>query len=197
MVERIAYQLAVHRGFRAVAVLGQDRWLRVRVVSVLLGLLLFTSAVLKTHQLATEPVRGTGLLESRWFVTAVVEYELLLSFWLFWGLFRRTAWWVSVGTFAGFAVVAAAKAVSGEASCGCFGRLPTSPWLAVSRRHTWIGSCPLRSCLRWLITESLTFVADLPPRRSRYGIATPLSKVPEVAHVQPRPFWCPLCGVKQ
>jgi hypothetical protein len=62
-------------------------------------------------------------MESRWFLIGVVQGELLLGSWLLSGLFPRAAWWASLAAFAGFAVVAAGKAVGGEASCGCFGRL--------------------------------------------------------------------------
>lgn len=93
--------------------------------------ILLTAAVLKTHQLATEPVRGTGLLESRWLLIGVVQFELSLGFWLASGLAIRSAWWVALATFSLFAVVAGAKSLAGDATCGCFGRVPTSPWLAL------------------------------------------------------------------
>lgn len=100
--------------------------------SVRLGiaLLLFAAAVLKTHQLSTEPLRGTGLLNSRAVLVAVVEYEVLLAFWLLSGLAPGAAWWVAATTFGLFAVVAASKGMAGESSCGCFGRVATSPWFS-------------------------------------------------------------------
>ena len=52
------------------------------VVPVGVGLVLLVAAALKTHQLATEPVPGISLLESRWFLVGVVELELLLGLWL-------------------------------------------------------------------------------------------------------------------
>ena len=98
----------------------------------MVALVLLVAAVLKAHQLATEPIFGAGLLESRWLLVAVVQYELFLAFWLFSGLFPRTAWWFAIGTFGLFAVVSGAKALAGEPTCGCFGRVPTSPWLSLS-----------------------------------------------------------------
>jgi hypothetical protein len=132
MLEGISCQSAAYRAFHAAAVLGRDRCLRFRVVSVLLGLLLLTAVVLKTHQLATEPVLGTGLLESRWFLALAIQYELLLGFWLMSGLSTRGAWYAALATFAAFAMVAAWKVVAGDASCGCLGRVETAPWLALS-----------------------------------------------------------------
>jgi hypothetical protein len=103
-----------------------------RMVSVLLGALLLVAAALKTHQLATEPIAGNGLLESRWFLAAVVQFEILLGFWLISGVFPCAAWWVALLTFGAFTVVAAAKGIAGEPSCGCFGRVETSPWLTLT-----------------------------------------------------------------
>jgi hypothetical protein len=101
------------------------------IVPLVVAVILLTAAVFKTHQLTTEPLLRPGLLQSRWFLLAVIEYECLLAFWLISGLFPRTAWWASLGTFSLFAVVAVGKLVSGELSCGCFGRVPTSPWIAL------------------------------------------------------------------
>jgi hypothetical protein len=86
--------------------------------------------VLKTHQLASEPLLGSGLLNSRAVLVAVVEFEVLLAFWLMSGLAPSAAWWVTTTTFGLFAVVAAGKGMAGESSCGCFGRVPTSPWFS-------------------------------------------------------------------
>ena len=132
MLESISCQSAVYRAFHAAAVLGRDRCLRFRVVSVLLGVLLVFAAALKTHQMATEPIVGGGLFESRWFLAVAVQYELLLGFWLISGHFPRAAWWAALGTFGVFAVVAAAKGIAGEESCGCFGRVSVSPWLTLT-----------------------------------------------------------------
>ena len=129
---RILTRSALPCGSPVATVAGRDGWLPLRVVSVLLGVLLVFAAVLKTHQMATEPIVGGGLFESRWFLAAAVQYELLLGFWLISGQFPRAAWWVALGTFGVFAVVAAAKGVAGEESCGCFGRVSVNPWLTLT-----------------------------------------------------------------
>ena len=103
-----------------------------RVVRFMIAAILLSSAVLKTHQLATEPLLGSGLLQSRWLLALVVEYECFLACWLISGLYPEVAWRVSFATFGVFAVVVTGKGIVGETSCGCFGRLPTSPWLALS-----------------------------------------------------------------
>jgi len=97
-------------------------------VQLCLALLLLTAAGLKTHQLATEPVMETGILESRWFLIALVESELFVAFWLIAGLLPVWTWRASIMLFAAFACVSLGKALAGEASCGCFGRVSVSPW---------------------------------------------------------------------
>jgi len=99
-----------------------------RVVQICLALLLLAAAGLKTHQLATEPVLGSSLLDSRWFLIAVVEFELFFAFWLIAGLLPAWTWSASMTLFAAFALISFFKAISGEASCGCFGRVEVNPW---------------------------------------------------------------------
>ncbi len=65
-------------------------------------------------------------------LVAVVQYELFLGVWLLSGLFPRTAWWLAIGTFGLFAIVSGGKALVGDPTCACFGRVPTSPWLSLS-----------------------------------------------------------------
>jgi hypothetical protein len=56
------------------------------VVRTSAALLLLVAASLKAYQLATEPVLGSGLLESRWFLIGVVEFELFFGLWLLSGM---------------------------------------------------------------------------------------------------------------
>ncbi len=84
------------------------------------GLFLLLAAGLKAYDLATGPIQGAGILQSRWFLIGVVEFELLLGLWLLSGVFPAHAWAVSLGCFACFACVTLHKALSGETSCGCF-----------------------------------------------------------------------------
>ena len=98
------------------------------VIRIALGLLLLVAAGLKGHQLATEPVAETGLLTSRWFLIAAVEFELVFGLWLLLGLYPRRTWQVALLCFGGFACVSLSKALSGDSSCGCFGKVPVNPW---------------------------------------------------------------------
>ncbi len=59
-------------GYRAGNSTG-DRVADYDVVRVLWGLILLTAAGLKGYQLATDPVVGNSLLNSRWFLMATVE----------------------------------------------------------------------------------------------------------------------------
>jgi hypothetical protein len=88
---------------------------------------LLAAAVLKTHQIATDPALGV-LYGSRWLQVALAEYELLLAVWLLSGVGAVWARRVALLTFAGFGCYAAYLAFSGAASCGCFGQARVNPW---------------------------------------------------------------------
>jgi hypothetical protein len=103
-------------------------WTGYDVVRIAVGLLLLTAAGLKAHQLATEPVLGTGLLDSRWLLMAVVEFELLLGLCLLANLWPKPTWAVALACFGAFTCVSLYKALSGHATCGCFGRVTVDPW---------------------------------------------------------------------
>jgi hypothetical protein len=97
------------------------------VVRIALGILLLTAAALKGHQLATEPVAETSLLTSRWFLITVVEFELFFGLWLLANLASRWTHRGALACFAVFTAVSLYKALSGDASCGCFGRVEVNP----------------------------------------------------------------------
>ena len=61
---------------------------------------------------------------------AAVEWEILLGVWLLSGRRPVGAWVASVLTFTTFAVVSAYLGLIGQASCGCFGAIQASPWVA-------------------------------------------------------------------
>lgn len=100
-----------------------------RVVMLVLAAVLLAAAGLKAHQLSTSPVIGKGLLNQRWFLAALTEFELVLGVWLLSGLYRRLAWAVTVACFLAFTAAAFQKGLAGESSCGCFGKLPVPPWV--------------------------------------------------------------------
>jgi hypothetical protein len=102
------------------------------VLRISLGALLLTSALLKTHELATAPLVVTGLPASRWFLLAVVQTELLIGVLLIAGLWPAYAWRTALALFGAFGVVSLSKALAGAASCGCFGRVAVSPWFSAA-----------------------------------------------------------------
>jgi len=96
-----------------------------------LGLLLLTAAVLKGHELLTVPVANGGLWMWRPFLIFQVEFELALGFWLLSGVFKRLAWLATLLCFGLFCCVTLYKALTGAASCGCFGTVHVNPWLTL------------------------------------------------------------------
>ena len=103
-------------------------WSAYDAVRVVLGLVLLIAAGLKAHQLSTEPTLETGLLNSRWFLIAVVELELLFGLWLLAGLYPKQTRYAALIFFAALAGISLSKALSGAATCGCFGAVEVNPW---------------------------------------------------------------------
>jgi hypothetical protein len=96
-----------------------------------LGILLLTAAVLKGWQLLTEPVANSDIWSYRPFLILAVEFELALAVWLLSGLFRKAAWLASLSCFSLFSMITFYKAVTGAASCGCFGSVHVNPWITL------------------------------------------------------------------
>lgn len=96
-----------------------------------LGGLLVTAALLKGHELFTLPVANKDIWSYRPFLIFQVECELALGLWLLSGLWKRAAWWISLLCFALFCGVTLYKALTGAASCGCFGRIPLNTWITL------------------------------------------------------------------
>jgi hypothetical protein len=114
------------------------------VVRIVLATVLLLAGGLKAHQLATEPVIGTGALDSRWLLMATVEFELFFGIWLLSGILPKLTWAAALGLFALFTCVSFYKAISGHATCGCFGRVPVNPWYT-----TTLDVSIVFSLLRW------------------------------------------------
>jgi hypothetical protein len=97
-----------------------------------LGLLLLTTAALKTHAAFTETAFDAGLLSSRWVILAIAEFEFFLGGWLITGVYSRLARRGALMTFLCFLCISLVTAFSGERSCSCFGALEVSPGIAAT-----------------------------------------------------------------
>ncbi len=101
------------------------------VLRCVLGLWLLTAAILKIHQLATEPIVGDSWFDQRALLICQTLAELGLGLWLLSGLLPRLAWGSALACFVVFASVTLHKALSGAASCGCFGKIEVNPWITL------------------------------------------------------------------
>ena len=94
----------------------------------LVGLLLLAAALLKAYQLLFDPsvVVASSGDRSLLFVQVVLEYGLALL--VFSGLHWHRLRLIVLVLFSVFAVYSLCLAISGAASCGCFGPVKVSPW---------------------------------------------------------------------
>jgi hypothetical protein len=73
-----------------------------------------------------------------------VEFELFFGLWLLSGILPKPTWAVAMVLFGLFTCVSFYKALSGHATCGCFGRVPVNPWYT-----TTLDVSIVLSLLRW------------------------------------------------
>ena len=99
------------------------------IVSRVVGGLLLVAAALKFFGSQAAPLAQIGPFASNSFVITVVELEICLAVWLLWGRLPAYAWFTSIAAFFIFALVSAYTGWLGNASCGCLGDVPASPWL--------------------------------------------------------------------
>ena len=103
---------------------------RYTIVRIVLGVLLLAAAVLKLYGLSVSAVPRVGWFAQPWVQLAAVEWEAVLGLWLLIGAHPRGSWFAAVGTFLAFAGLSGYLGWVGVASCGCFGAIQASPWLA-------------------------------------------------------------------
>lgn len=90
------------------------------------GLLIF-AATLKVAELTNPLSEKTGWMYATGIRALVAGIEGCLGLWMISGVFERAAWKACVTSLAVFAAFSLAKALNGEESCGCFGRVQVSP----------------------------------------------------------------------
>jgi thiol-disulfide isomerase/thioredoxin len=103
-----------------------------KAVMLVAGVVLLVAAILKIHQLLTEPILSRSFWESWHFFLIQIPLELGLSIWLLSTLFRKGAWLVALLAFGIFIGVTLHKGLIGVASCGCFGRVHVNPWITLT-----------------------------------------------------------------
>jgi hypothetical protein len=92
---------------------------------------LLSASGLKGYELFAAPVLETGVWSSRAFRIGAIEAEGLLGLWLLSGLWPRGARWAALAAFQAFFAFSLSRALAGEETCGCFGRVPIDPrWTA-------------------------------------------------------------------
>lgn len=106
-----------------------------KIVMILAGLLLIAASALKAQEMLSICVPGWrehGIWESWEFFLFQIPLEFSLGVWLVSGLFRKAAWLAGTLAYLGFIFVTLYKAMTGQASCGCFGQIHVNPWITMS-----------------------------------------------------------------
>lgn len=100
------------------------------IASVLLGVILLAASCLKAYSLAVQlPSSGESLVNSFWLQTVLIECEAACAIWLLLNVGQVYALTTALFAFALFSCVSLFQAVTGMTSCGCFGPVPTPPWI--------------------------------------------------------------------
>jgi hypothetical protein len=136
----------------------------------IVGWLLVGAAVLKAAKLITDPtVALVGPLGS-WFLPVQIGVEVGLGLVVLSGIYWRQVRWVAVLLFAGFAAYSLNQAVSGAASCGCFGSLKIHPWRTFALDVIIVAGL-LFSLRRWRIKDEEAANAGSPSSLRRRKIS--------------------------
>lgn len=102
------------------------------ILRSVVGFLLLVAALLKAHQLISEPPVPGGILDNRRFQAFLIEVEFIFGVWLEYGLYSKVTRVMAIGLFATFSCYSLLSIVIGRDSCNCFGYLSFSPWLALT-----------------------------------------------------------------
>lgn len=100
-------------------------------LSKLLGILLTVAGSLKAHALVFDPLSQDGIIYAPWLHILAIEFEIVLGILLLGGFKSKLLWSISLLTFSWFSAVSLYLALTGQASCGCFGQVRVSPWLSL------------------------------------------------------------------
>jgi thiol-disulfide isomerase/thioredoxin len=95
------------------------------------GMVLLAAAFLKVHQLLSVPIQSKTFFESWLFYVLVAPLEIGLGIWLCCNLFRKAGWLLGTLAYLGFFALTLYRAITGAASCGCFGTVQINPWLSL------------------------------------------------------------------
>jgi hypothetical protein len=91
-----------------------------------IGVILLIAAGLKAHGLLTEP------FSRFWFQVGLVEVELICGLALLLNVFPQATRWAGLALFSAFIVVSSFHLATGVHSCGCLGKVPLQPWMALA-----------------------------------------------------------------
>lgn len=103
-----------------------------RVLFLFVGSLLLVTALLKFHSFLLSPFVPQLLLPYRWQVLALILVEFLLALWFLSGQALAAARLMGMLFFSLAGLASLYMIWIGQTSCGCFGKINTNPWVALT-----------------------------------------------------------------
>jgi hypothetical protein len=131
------------------------------VVRILVAVVLLVAAGLKCHQLATEPILEKTWLDARWLLMLTVEFELFFGLWLLSNNLPKLTWLTALGCFSTFTCISLWKAISGYASCGCFGTVHVNPWYTSTLDVTFVSALLIWRPCHFLLSTNGRWIRDV------------------------------------
>jgi hypothetical protein len=112
------------------SMISAGKWNGFTSVHIALGILLLVTASLKLYGLSMSTLPAMAWYSTPMAQAIAISWEILLGLWL---LSRKGivgSWLAAICTFVLLAGISAHLGWIGEATCGCFGAIKASPWLA-------------------------------------------------------------------
>jgi hypothetical protein len=101
-------------------------------VASIVAAVLATAALAKLYQIFTEVIDPKAMTGTEYRMVFWSAGELALALLLLSGRELKAVRFLTLGVLGAFAIYNAYQGLTGEATCGCFGRLPVSPWLTLT-----------------------------------------------------------------
>lgn len=102
------------------------------LILVIIAALVSIAAAFKLYAEIVDAPSVGGFFSRHAFNVLVINLEFLLALWIISTVTPSLCWLTTVTVFLCFAAVSLYQALTGQSSCGCFGKIPIHPWISFS-----------------------------------------------------------------